>query len=477
MTSIQENQKPPQKSLRSKVLYSNELLTSSKYSFLHFFYGIYAPAVMQVEQVFEPGQHLDEWCYRLQAFNRTVTVAPRLHLKTTTDLGYICWQLFKLRYEKFRNYDEVAFMSYLEDGAQYQLRRLKRYISYIPFFDDYKNMTIATGLINYVVDGREFFCEPMGILSFKRGKHPRILICDDILRDPKSKRMSFEQLDEVKLIFGEQVESMPREQLHVLGTPQANGDLFTKLEADARYNCKRYDAIVDEKRRVALWPECFPFDELEKIRNGIGEKAFNKEYRCRPVSGEEGFFRAKMLDAICKRRLKNYDLLHTPKFRELTYGGLDIGKKTHPSHLFVLAVDRKGRLIQIHDKWMDGWDYKDQIEYCRQAIKIFNIEKLLYDDTRSEFEGFKESETLPDEMEGLVLTGKSIWELASSVDQYVTSDKLWLLNIPRSKSQLMNVDNDLKAPDTEEGHSDNFTSLCLAIRAFEIGSSPLVREL
>jgi hypothetical protein len=75
------------------------------------------------------------------------------------------------------------------------------------------------------------------------------------------------------------------------------------------------------------------------------------------------------------------------------------------------------------------------------------------------------------------MTGKSVWELASSLDTMVTAGRLWLVKCQRSRNQLLNVDNDLKAPVTEEGHSDNFTSLCLAVRAFEVGSSPLVREL
>lgn len=418
-----------------------------------------------------------EWCYRLQNFKRTATVAPRKHIKTTLNLGYIAWQLFRMSYIENMKFDELLYMSYLEDGAGYQLRWLKRYLSFIPFFDNYRELTLANSIIHYSIKGREFMCAPSGILTFKRGQHPRILICDDVLKDPKEKKMNPAIIGEINRIFAEEVESMPTEELHVFGTPQSNGDLFSKLEKNPSYNTKRYPAEKNPSTLEALWPEVFPWEKLKEIEANIGGKAYNKEYLCMPVRGEEGFFKLKVLDSICKPRLRNYELLNEVKLRELTYGGLDIGKKTHPSHLTVLGVDRKGRLVQLHDKWMDGWDYKDQIEYCRQAIKIFNMEKLLYDDTRAEFEGFRESQTLPDEMEGFVMTGKSVWELASGLDSKVTQGKLWLLNIPRSKSQLMNVDNDLKAPETDEGHSDNFQSLSLAVKAYEQGSSPLVREL
>lgn len=453
------------------------MLNTSQISFIHFFYGIFALGVLRARRHFEPGTHLDEWCYRIQNFPRTATVAPRKHIKTTLNLGYIAWQLFRFYFNRRMKFDELLYMSYLEDNAGYQLRWLKRYIAFIPFFDRFRNLTIANSILHYGADSREFICAPCGILAFKRGQHPRILICDDVLKDPKEKKMNPAVITEINRIFVEEVESMPTEELHVFGTPQSNGDLFAKLEKNPSYNFKRYPAEKDPKNQISLWPEAFPWKKLKETEASIGRKAYNKEYLCMPVRGEEGFFTSRALNEICKNRLRNYELLKKVKLRELTYAGFDIGKKTHPSHLTVLAVDRKGRLVQVHDKWMDGWDYKDQIEYCRQAIDVFNIETMLYDDTRAEFEGFRESGTLPEEMRGVPLTGKLLWEMASGLDSKVTAGLLWLLNIARSKGQLMNVDNDLKAPETDDGHADNFFSLMLAVRAFDGGSSELVREI
>ena len=465
-----------QKSKLSKTLYSDALLNASVFSFIHFFYGIFALGVFRARRHFTPGTHLDEWCLRLQKYKRTATVAPRKHIKTTTNLAYICWQLYRMSFFDKVKFDEILYMSYLEENAGYQLRWLKRYINFIPFFDGYRNLTMANSILHYSIEGREFICAPCGVLAFKRGQHPRILVCDDILKDPKEKKMNPAVITEINRIFAEEVESMPTEELHVFGTPQSNGDLFAKLEKNPSYNFKRYPAEKDSKNQIALWPEVFDWKKLKEVEASIGRKAYNKEYLCMPVRGEEGFFTSKILDEMCKGRLRNYELLKKVKLREMTYGGLDIGKKTHPSHLTVLAVDRKGRLVQVHDKWMDGWDYKDQIEYCQRAIDTFGMEKLYYDDTRAEFEGFRESGSLPDEMEGLPMTGKLLWEMASMLDAKVTSKELWLLNIPRSKGQLMNVDNDLKAPETDEGHADNFSSLMLAVKAHDAGSSELVRE-
>jgi hypothetical protein len=157
-------------------------------------------------------------------------------------------------------------------------------------------------------------------------------------------------------------------------------------------------------------------------------------------------------------------------------GGLDIGKKTHPSHLSVFAQHKK-KLVQIHSKFMDGWNYKDQIEYCREAINKFKMDRLLYDNTRAEFDISFEQGDLPDQMEGVTFTSKSKFSMATELDKVITNGLLELIDDDRQKRQILTVDCDLKAPETQEGHGDCFWSICLAINAFVMCNSPIIREL
>lgn len=374
-------------------------------------------------------------------------------------------------------YDEWEFMGYVEDLAGYHLKKLKRYIKAIPeCFGDFKELTDAESILRYEKDGKEFSCIPSGILSFKRGRHPRGMILDDILRDPE-KKLDISQLEKIERIFLEEVMSMPTEELHLFGTPQDRNDLFAKIETMSEFFSRRYPAIENYDDRTTLWLENFPFEKLMQIKANIGEKAFNKEFMCRPVRATEGFLQEEILDRIIERRLKNYDLIRPIKLNEYTYGGFDIGKKTHPSHLAVFGVDRKRNLIQIHSKWMDGWDYIKQVDYCRKAIKHFKIARLEFDNTRAEFEGFKEAGDLPAEMIGIEFTSKNKFAIATAFDRLVTQGKIRLLNDPRQKRQLLNVDNDLQAVETEEGHGDCFFSICLAIKAFMKGKRELIYEL
>jgi hypothetical protein len=439
-------------------------------SFTHFFFYAWSVAVRNIEGKFLTPDHLAETCYRLQFKKKTSTVGPRFHLKSTVLEAYLAWKL--LRMEHF--YNEWEFMSFTGDLAEYHTKRVKRHIQALPqLFGDYEDLTNAESIMHYSHNGRIFFCEPSGVFSFKRGKHPNGLLCDDILKDPQVK-LDIGQLEKIATAFFEEIESMPKEELHILGTPQDEEDLFTKLECTGHYDCKRYDAIVDEANHKTWWPRLFDWDELERRRKTIGDKAFLKEFRARPVRGADSYFSLQEINDIIKPRLKNYTLTDSVKLNGHSYGGFDIGKKTHPSHLSVLKPDRKGRLVQLHSKWFDGVDYKDQIAYLKEAIKHFHMGKLFFDNTRAEFEGFAERGELPAEMEGMVFGAKSKFQMGADLDKQVTNRRIMLVADDRQKRQILRVDNDLDAVQSAEGHGDSFFSLCLAIQAWLDGSGILV---
>ena len=108
------------------------------------------------------------------------------------------------------------------------------------------------------------------------------------------------------------------------------------------------------------------------------------------------------------------------------------------------------------------------------AIENLRIDRLNYDDTRAEFEGFRERGELPDGMFGVAFTAKSKFKMAAEVDRFITGEKILLINDQRQKRQLLNVDNDLKAVQTSEGHGDCFFSLCLAVTAYLQGQGEMI---
>jgi hypothetical protein len=416
-------------------------------------------AIKRVDGRFIPSPHLAKWTYRLQYKARTATIAPRFHLKSTVALGYIAWKLFRMD----DVYNEYSFMSYRGDLAGYHLKRLKRYIGALPeCFQDYRNTTQSDIIVAYTKDGKDFVCEPEGVLVFKRGKHPKEMICDDILRDPET-HMDLSQLEKIKRTFFEEVEQMPKDALHIVGTPQDREDLFYALSQTPTYDVKSYPAIHPVTGK-ALWEEYYPLTRLAEIRATIGDKAFRKEFLCEPVRSTEAFISMEELAQITNKELRNYDMFDNIEVVN-SVAGFDIGKKAHPSHLSVFSMKGK-KLIQIHSKFLDGWNYTDQIAYLRQAIKKFNIQSLKYDNSRAEFEECAERGDLPAEMSPVSFTAKHNFTLATEFDRAITNREIELIDDERQKRQILSLDCDLQAPVTQDGHGDSFWSLCLAIQAY-----------
>jgi hypothetical protein len=433
----------------------------SKISFPYFLYEVFAIAVMRVDGVFEPGQHMERWAQRLQRHPKTCTKSARYHLKTTIALAKIAWHMYK----QDERYEEWLFMAYNEAMAGYHIKNLKRYIGAIPeYFGKFKSLSIAESIIHYQKDGKEFLCEPSGIMSFKRGRHPKGMICDDILRDP-SVKLDISQLKKIETIFLEEIMSMPKEELHVFGTPQDPEDLFFKLSNIKEFHFEEARALKNEIRKETLWPEVWSWDKCIAHREAIGVKAFNKEFMCSPARSEEGYFEDQEIRDIINPHLHELSIYKKRKLNEYSYAGLDLGKKRHPSHLSVFGTDRKGRLVQLASIWMDQWDYTRQLELCRTAIENLGIRTLYYDDTRAEFEGFREVGDLPGEMRGIVFTQKSKQEMALEFEKRVRAKSMILLPDERQRRQILNVDNDLQSVASHEGHGDAFYSNALAVKA------------
>lgn len=468
-------------------------------SFRFFFFSKFWAAIERVEGVkFQPGKHLVRWCSTVQVYPRTSLKSARLHLKSTVAIAYLAWKIYRMTRGIGRRYNEWLYVGFKEDGAEYQIKRLKRYIAELPeLYGSLVENTDAETKIDYISAFNpdapmRFVVTATGMFTFKRGEHPDGIIADDILRDPQVK-LDISQLKKLEKIFFEELEPMPKKdvgEIHVFGTAQDENDLFTVLEEGGEYKCIEAPAVIDDVKQIVLWPEGFPYPELQKYKKRMGEKSFNKEFQCRAVRSEDSYFKAEQIDGLTWRRLRNYSPVkamiggervyrdgEVVRLNEWSYGGFDIGKKRHPSHLFVICPDRQKRLIQLCSAFLDGWEYKDQLVFLRSAIKYFRIAKLMYDDTRAEFEYMREAGSLPEEMEGVAFTAKSKYSMATEVDSIVTEKAIRFVADPRQKRQMLTVDNDLKAVQTDEGHGDCFFSLCLAVRAYKEGQGLGVFEI
>lgn len=404
----------------------------------------------------------------MQRDPQTSRVSARKHGKSHVLYAFVMWKMW--RQEK--PFESGLYFSYKSDLAEGHLKNINRYIEVNSFFKVFAKKTMAETFLHYTRgigdEKKEFKVEPAGILEFNRGTHTEFVICDDILRDPENE-MNIDAILKVTRTFKEQIMSIPKEggELHVAGTKQDEQDLFSELEKDPSFKCYTDPAITSEKDRISLWSEMFPFSRLEEIRKSIGNKSFSKEYMCVAVRSANAFFGREELLIIIKNDLPNFDPY---QFRETSEkyeirGGFDIGKKKHPSHLSVLEK-RENLLIQICSFWMDGWAYTKQVEFLQMAIKNLQIDVLVYDNTRGEFESLDEMGDLPPEMVPCVFSKKLKAAASTEFEKAVQNETIQLINDERQFRQILNCDNNLNSVETPEGHGDSFWTNALAIHSF-----------
>jgi hypothetical protein len=445
-------------------------INRAKQSFPYFNKHIFPLSFKKKQFVKAP--HTNKWAARVEKNKRTATLSARKHLKSTTIYSFIMWLIFRM---KPRDRLSWLYMSYNQKMSTYHTASIKLHVQANPCFLDITDLSQGSSILDYTWgDGSRFSCIPSGILTFNRGWHGDGVICDDILADPTNE-LNFTIIEKINRTFMEQVMSLPKEggEIHLVGTAQHQTDLFFQLKGNKSWNWGEYKAIINEKSKKTLWPELFSYKRLEQIRNEeIGNKAFNKEYMCSPIWTEEAYFQRDELMRAVDPNLKEE---HRPAKeykhkRMMVVAGLDIGKKTHPSHFTIFELDR-GEYTQIYEKWMDGWDYSKQVEFINGMIEARLIDRINYDDTRSELESFREKKLIDTSIwKPIVFKVKTKFDMASNFSRLVNykekdkiTPKVHLLNRQRMIDSILSVSNDLQAVESSIGHGDAFWSISLAL--------------
>ncbi len=87
----------------------------------------------------------------------------------------------------------------------------------------------------------------------------------------------------------------------LVGTAKHHDDLLHRREArsktDRGWVFRRYDAIVDEERRISLWPGRWSYDALMQKKADVGTMTFNRDFRNVAVNDETSLFPLAMLNA------------------------------------------------------------------------------------------------------------------------------------------------------------------------------------
>lgn len=426
---------------------------------LHYFvYNVFAASF----EAFVGGEYIDDVLDGMSQNNWTMDVTGRDHFKSTRLYAQVMFDIFTAKKDL-----EGHYFSYNTTLSRYHLAKIKQNIARNPFFTNTKDLnTQSDSILDYWNGKARVTVTPDGLLSFKRGIHADRIYIDDPLKDPENK-LAPTLIHRINRIIKTEVYPMVNKggQCRIVGTPQTYDDFFFDEELRKKFATHIRDCMKDESNRIALWPEWHDFDELEQIRDVIGEKTFNQEYRAKPAYTEDSYISRKNLLAVV-----DVDLVNQREYsgEHDVVAGYDIGKHAHPAHLAVFERWKNkdtGRYHyrQLLSQWFDKWGYEAQVDHLVEIIDLFNVGILRYDNTRGEFEGFDEQGKLPRQMKPVMFNLKSKNAMAIGFETIVTGDRVTLINDKRQLDQVLAVTSDMQAFESSEGHGDSFWSIGMAL--------------
>ena len=419
-----------------------------------------------------------EWAMVEQYNPRLCLMAPRNHLKTTVMAqGFAFWQMFRVKPGRV---EDILYLSYKAQLAAEKIEDLLRMIRSNPFCRHWKDQKpqAMTQIHFHVNFGEGTIGEAQmisgGIFGSTRGRHPTTTICDDILSD-FANPLSSQELNRITRIFRRSIMSLPPNPdnpLIVVGTPQAYEDVLHLIAGLDDWMWLSYPAIVDEKNEVVQWPEKYSYGRLKRIQRDVGRTAFEVEYQLTPVQVLDQFFTREDILNVIDAKLMAWPLDEVFKKTDLaTYGGFDVGRKIHPSHISVLLELPSGTLVQLFSEFLDQMRYPAQIKMLNDVAVTFNLSRGYFDATFNALE----DRGLKSVWRGRAFNKKLKADMATLFEKRVVAPPddcgIILLNDLRQMRQIVSVDKELKAATTVDGHGDAFWSNGLAIKAAEDGPS------
>ena len=313
-----------------------------------------------------------------------------------------------------------------------------------------------------------------GLFSFKRGTHTnRFLIADDVLRDPANP-LNLSQLIKAEDHFMTETIHIPvgKAMVVVLGTPMAPKDLLEKLADDERFRYRFLPALDPVPGRRVLCPEIRTEQELLTLKR-THPRSFASEMMLQPYTSTDSYITDEEISLCEDPDLKSLDPQVPHAFKgDYVVAGFDVGKKRHPSHIAVY-VSRAGQLRQVHQAFLDGMPYVQQVKYLNDLAENFGMDRGYIDNTRGELEerGLNQAWKLR------TFTPKYRHLIASTFEEFIVNKRISLIVNERQKAQIVCVNSNLEAQETPLGHGDAFWSNALASLAAKEVEVPTVTEV
>lgn len=168
--------------------------------------------------------------------------------------------------------------------------------------------------------------------------------------------------------------------LAAVSTPDHPNDLLEQLMANPAYYSKEYPAIINGK---PIWPERYPLEVLNKIKEEIGVAMFEKNYMLnKRAEFESAVFPVKSIHACF-----DYNASFTQSLieGEETYIGVDLAMSTGPKAdedaYVVTSRLKNGKIIIKHGETHRGASIPFKIQRLKELYRIYKPIYIIVDES------------------------------------------------------------------------------------------------
>lgn len=363
------------------------------------------------------GKLHQEWNEFLKE-KRICIKAPRDHLKT-----FFFSESYLTRRLRYNQDDEIQIFSKTDKLAIRILDKIKKRIFKNP------NLEYLGGKGADFWSKTEIRCSngatiyAQGFWSAIRGGHPKLIILDDVIDSQVI--YSDEQNEKAKERLASEILPMaePETQIIMVGTLQREDDIYGAVNSGEWFS-KTYDAILDEGKKITLFPEKWDWKKLMKRKEEIsalkGEKWFLKEYRNMPV---------KLLGEIIKKEwIEWYDIL-PENLRIFSGWDLSVGKeldKGDYTACITFGINEKGNIYIIR-VWKERIDFPTRLKKVIEFAKFDKPLKIKIESNTFQADSvqvLKENTALP--IEGVKTTENKIKKFSEELAPLFENRKVFL---------------------------------------------------
>jgi len=310
----------------------------------------------------------NEWIELFENNRFVCLLAPRGHGKSTIVEGYIIWRI--LIDPSIRILITTVNQNKAEEMMSFISHHLEFNEKIIEMFGEQKSNLWSRSKLRVKSRGggiihKEPTLQVLGVTSSQVSSHYDIILLDDVcdrknVQTPGRRRQLMDWYNTELLEMLE-----PGGKILNIATRWHSDDLHSYLSEKEDFVSKRYQAIVDNEKQIALWPERFDYDDLVKLRDEhIGKVAFQMQYQNEITQTEDSPIKVEWVENAVGR----WDERNFPTDTE-RFIGVDLASKSSDGDYFcatVVAKTQAGNFFVVES-------IRDRISMSRQLQIIQSL--------------------------------------------------------------------------------------------------------